>query len=68
MAIDSSILAWRIPMDKRSMAGYSLWDHKESDTTKHSTASTSKRLANITTYEVSTTAKCIQELPQTELF
>ena len=31
MAIDSSILTWRIPMDKRSMAGYSLWDHKESD-------------------------------------
>ena len=61
MAIDSSILAWRIPMDKRSMAGYSLWDRRESDTTKHSTASTQQRLANIITYEISTTAKCIQD-------
>ena len=28
----SSILAWRIP---RTEAGYSLWDHRESDTTEH---------------------------------
>ena len=30
MAIDSSILAWRISC---SLVGYSPWDHKESDTT-----------------------------------
>ena len=34
MATHSSILAWRIPMDKRSLAGYSPWGCKESDTTK----------------------------------
>ena len=28
----SSILAWRIP---RTEAGYSPWDHRESDTTEH---------------------------------
>ena len=32
----SSILAWRIPW-QRSLAGYSLWDHKESDTTEQLT-------------------------------
>ena len=32
MATHSSILAWRIPMD--SVAGYSPWGGKESDTTK----------------------------------
>ena len=31
MATHSSILAWRIP---RSLAGYSSWSHKESDTTE----------------------------------
>ena len=36
MAIHSSILAWRIPID-RSLAGYSPWSCKELDTTKHST-------------------------------
>ena len=30
MAIHSSILAWRIPME-RSLVGYSPWDRKESD-------------------------------------
>ena len=34
MVTHSSILAWRIPMDKRSLAGYSPWGHKESDTTE----------------------------------
>ena len=28
MTIHSTILAWRIPMDKRSLAGYSPWDCK----------------------------------------
>ena len=38
MAIHSSILAWRIPMDsggiQRSLAGYSPWNCKEWDTTE----------------------------------
>ena len=33
MATHSSILAWRIP-GQRNLAGYSPWDHKESDTTE----------------------------------
>ena len=35
MATHSSILAWKIPMDRE---GYSIWSHKESDITKHSSA------------------------------
>ena len=34
-ATHSSILAWKIP--RRSLAGYSLWGHKESDTTDQHT-------------------------------
>ena len=42
MATHSSILAWRIPRTEepggpQSMAGYSLWGHKESDTTEQLT-------------------------------
>ena len=37
MATHSSILAWKIPMEQRRLAGYSPWGHKESDTTQHST-------------------------------
>ena len=37
MATHSSILAWRIPKDKRSLTGCSIWSHKESDVTTHST-------------------------------
>ena len=33
MAIHYSILAWRIPWTG-SLTGYSLWGHKESDTTE----------------------------------
>ena len=33
MATHSSILAWRIPL-QRSLVGYSSWGHKESDVTK----------------------------------
>ena len=33
MATPSSILAWRIP-GMGSLAGYSLWGHKESDMTE----------------------------------
>ena len=33
MATHSSILAWRIPMD-RSLASYIPWGHKELDTTE----------------------------------
>ena len=34
MATHSSILAWRIPMDRGTWAGYSPWVHKESDMTE----------------------------------
>ena len=34
MAIHSSILAWRIPHEQRSLAGYSLRGGEESDTTE----------------------------------
>ena len=34
MATHSSILAWR-SHGQRSLAGYSPWGHKESDTTEH---------------------------------
>ena len=34
MATHSSILAWRIPMDKRSLVGYSPRGYKESDMTE----------------------------------
>ena len=34
MATYSSILAWRIPCTERNLVGYSLWGHKESNTTE----------------------------------
>ena len=34
MATHSGILAWRIPIDRGALAGYSPWDHKEQDTTE----------------------------------
>ena len=34
MATHSSILAWRIPMDRGIWSGYSPWGRKESDTTE----------------------------------
>ena len=38
MATHSSVLAWEIPwQDTVILAGYSPWDHKESDTTKQLT-------------------------------
>ena len=37
MATYSSILAWRIPCTERNLVGYSLWGHKESDTTEQLT-------------------------------
>ena len=33
MATHCSILAWRIAMDKRTLAGYNPWGHQESDMT-----------------------------------
>ena len=33
MATHASILAWK-PHEQRSLAGYSTWDQKESDSTK----------------------------------
>ena len=38
-ATHSSILAWRIPMDKRAWLANSPWGHKESDTTESLTHS-----------------------------
>ena len=32
----SNILAWNIPWRERSLTGYSLWGHKESDSTEPS--------------------------------
>ena len=40
MATHFSIFAWEIPCTE-SLAGFSPWGRKESDTTEHSTASTS---------------------------
>ena len=37
VATQSSILAWEIPHGQRSLAGYSSWGRKKSDTTKHKT-------------------------------
>ena len=37
MATHSSILAWKMPWTERSLAGYRLWGHKESDTTEQLT-------------------------------
>ena len=34
MGAHSSILSWRIPMDRRSLAGYSPWGHNESAVTE----------------------------------
>ena len=34
MATLSSILAWRIPVDQRSLAGYGPWSRKELDMTE----------------------------------
>ena len=34
MSTHSSILAWRIPWMEKRGAGYSLWGHKELDTTE----------------------------------
>ena len=36
MATHSSILAWRIPMDRGNLEGYSPLGHKEADTTEAS--------------------------------
>ena len=35
MTTHSSILAWKIPKGQRSLADYSPWGRKESDTTEH---------------------------------
>ena len=40
IATHSSILAWRIPMDKRNLEDYSPWGRKESDTTETTLHST----------------------------
>ena len=43
MATCSSILAWRIPMDRGAWGGYSPPGHKESDTTEATQHSTVHR-------------------------
>ena len=49
MATHSSILAWKIPMDRGAWLGYSPRGHKESDTTEqiHFLFFLSKRLEEI---------------------
>ena len=37
MATHSSILAWKIPWTRRSLAGYSAWGHKDSEMTEQLT-------------------------------
>ena len=44
LATLTSIFAWRIPWTERSLAGYSPWGHKESDSTEQRTLFTSFRL------------------------
>ena len=44
MATHSSTLAWKIP---RSLAGCSLWGHKESDTTEHASGRKDSRKRNV---------------------
>ena len=50
MVINSSILAWRIPIRQRSLVGYSPWGHKESDmtVTKQAENSTFKKIKIMT--------------------
>ena len=44
IATHSSILAWRIPMDRGAWQGYSPWGRKESDMTEQLT--TAQQLTN----------------------
>ena len=44
MATNSNILTWKNSMDRRSLAGYSPWSHKESDTTERLTLSSTFQL------------------------
>ena len=39
MTTHSSILAWRIPRERRSLVGYKPWSHKELDRTERLTLS-----------------------------
>ena len=48
MATHCSILAWRIPHGQRSLAGYSPWVCKESDTTER--PSTAAHFTKITLF------------------
>ena len=47
MATHSSVLAWRIPHEYRSLAGYSPWGRRESDTTERLRKSTYFNLKNL---------------------
>ena len=49
MATHSSILAWEIPWTE-SLAGYSLWSCKESDTTEHAHHHTTASFSDIGMY------------------
>ena len=59
MIIHSTILAWRIPMDKRSLAGYSPWDCKVRHdwATKHSMAHTEPPAGRSTNWRTITPKK-----------
>ena len=49
MAIHSSILAWEIPWTE-SLAGYSLWNRKESDITEHASHHTTASFSDTGMY------------------
>ena len=54
MATHSSVLAWRIP-GTGSLVGFSLWGHRESDTTE--------RLSHMDTCVASLVAQIVKNLP-----
>ena len=52
-----SILAWRIPKDKRSLVGHNPWGRKESDTTEHLSKAQHRVLSNVALGRFQTKAK-----------
>ena len=59
MATHSSILAWRIPMDREAWLGCSPWGRRESDTNKHSTDNLYLNIGEWTIGSSETIASCL---------